>query len=199
MDTGASRSLIKWSVAEKIMELQERQIDLRQCCERLASLTGHPLPALGYVDLEIPNVGTVTFIAVQDLSRDCIIGIDQIDRHNGTITRDTITWGQLTLPRGPSVTPGRRPTTPADKHHGAHRPSLEAATSLRPPAALEEEFATTLTMCPSSVHEQRPRRHRTVPTDQPDRVHPPSAANRHDFEARRQHEGGDRREGDVEC
>ena len=95
VDTGASRTLIRWDVARELMSAGGQR-HIRKCSERIISLTGNALDIVGEVELQ-SQVGPLRFVIVKDLSHEAILGYDQLARYGFQLNESTLTLGTGTL------------------------------------------------------------------------------------------------------
>ena len=94
IDTGASRSLIRHDVAVEMMRRMKRTTEFQPTNCVLKSVTGHGIDIEGMTDILIPRVGLVTFQVIRDMAPQCLIGIDQLYRHDFTLTERGLQWGE---------------------------------------------------------------------------------------------------------
>ena len=94
IDTGASCTLIRSDVAERILGNRKRH--LRRCDVRLKSVTGESLYVLGKVEFT-SQIGPIEFVVVKDLPHEVILGYDQLCRHGFVLGPDVLQLGGISL------------------------------------------------------------------------------------------------------
>ena len=94
IDTGASRSLIRHDVAVKLMKKMRKTPEFQPADCVLTSVTGHGINIEGMMEVIIPGVGLITLYVIRDMTPQCLIGIDQLYRHDFTLTGGGLHWGE---------------------------------------------------------------------------------------------------------
>ena len=66
---------------------------LKKFTTPLVSLSGNSLNVLGEIEFEIKNVGVVSFVVIDKMSHEIIIGIDQLHVHGFYLDSKVLVWG----------------------------------------------------------------------------------------------------------